>query len=274
MHDRIQQLITLGREHYNAGDYDKAESYLAQVAEQEHGFADICNMLGVIYHAQSKFEQAEQAFERALAINPGYTEAALNLAVTYDEARTIYDQAMSNSRRPAPQSATPHMEPFARGKLANMHADLGAAYAGMGFYEAAVREYGHALALCPHFVDLRVRLGIVYRDMQRHDDAIRELEHAVRDRPDYNLGRIHLGVTLFSVGKREQAISQWEAVLRRDPQDHRAAVYLRMVRDELRAPEAGSALRPPTHPGPYVGGDSGPLESLSDLTDDGDASGT
>ena len=33
------------------------------------------------------------------------------------------------------------MDPFARGKIANMHADLGAAYAGLAMFDEAVREY-------------------------------------------------------------------------------------------------------------------------------------
>ena len=128
MDDRLQQLIALGREHYNAGEYEKAEPFLGQVV-QEHrpSFADIYNMLGVIYHAQGRFADAEEAFETALRINPSYTEAALNLSVTYndrgkyDQAREVYAAAVSASHQ-QPSS----LDPFARGKLANMHADLGA----------------------------------------------------------------------------------------------------------------------------------------------------
>jgi Flp pilus assembly protein TadD len=52
MSDRIDQLITLGREHYKAGEYDKAEPLLAEAVGLRPRLADVSNMLGVIYHAQ------------------------------------------------------------------------------------------------------------------------------------------------------------------------------------------------------------------------------
>src|SRR5215467_6647830 len=103
-------------------------------------------MLGVVYHSQGRFSDAEEAFEAALRLNPRYTEAALNLSVTYndrgkyDRAREIYTRAVIGA------AGQPNMlERFARGKLANMHADLGAAYAGLAMFNEAVREYSKAL---------------------------------------------------------------------------------------------------------------------------------
>lgn len=232
MSDRVEQLITLGREHYKVGEYDKAEPLLAQAVSLEPRFADVYNMLGVIYHAQGRFQEAETAFEAALGINPNYTEAALNLSVTYndrgkyDRAREVYARAVSTTYK-APRS----LDPFARGKLANMHADLGAGYASLALYDEAVREYGNALALCPDFADLRVRLGAVYRDMGDHTAAIHELTTARDQRPEYLPARVHLGVAYFSAGRKDDAVAEWREVLVRDPANKSAALYLRMIRE-------------------------------------------
>lgn len=91
----------------------------------------------------------------------------------YDRAREVYSRVVTTSYQ-APRN----IDPFARGKLANMHADLGAGYASLAMYDEAAREYGNALNLCPEFADLRVRLGAVYRDMGDHDAAIHELTTA------------------------------------------------------------------------------------------------
>jgi len=259
MADRIDQLITLGREHYNAGELDRAEPLLTEAAAARPSFPDIYNMLGVIHHAQGRFQEAEEAFETALRINPRYTEAALNLAVTYndrgkyDRAREVYARVVSATT----DQANP-LDQFARGKLANMHADLAAAYASLALFNDAVREYSKALDLCPQFADLRVfskaldlcpqfadlrvRLGNVYRDMGVPHAAIAEFEHAKRLRPDYLPARIHLGITMFSVGRRDAAIAEWQAVLASDPANKSAQLYLRMVNDE-HGPKPGSALQ-------------------------------
>jgi len=241
MDDRLRQLIALGRDHYTAGEYDKAEQYLSQVVKENRGFADIFNMLGVIFHDQGRFAEAEDAFENALRINPSYTEAALNLSVTYNDrgkyhkAREVYAGAMSNSTQ---QSSS--MEPFARGKIANMHADLGVAYGDLRLYDDAVRELRRALELCPGFIDIRTRLGNVYRDMGDLEAARGEYSQVKSTKPDYLPARLALGVTLYSLGRREEAIAEWEGILEQEPGDRRAQAYLRMVRAQARTAQ-GSA---------------------------------
>jgi tetratricopeptide (TPR) repeat protein len=238
----VEQLIAQGREHYNLVELELAEPLLSEAAAARPTFPDVYNMLGVVYHAQGRFQEAEEAFEAALRLNPRYTEAALNLSVTYND-RGKYDLAREVYTRVIAASASqPNaLDQFARGKLANMHADLGATYAGLAMYDEAVREYSKALDLCPTFVDLRVRLGSVYRDMGVHHAAIAELEHAKRIRPDYAPARIHLGVTLFSLDRKEAAIAEWQAVLDADPNNKSAQLYLRMVQNE-NGPKPGSAL--------------------------------
>lgn len=242
MSDRLLQLISLGREHYVAGEYDRAEPVLAEVISIRPAFADVFNMLGVIHHAKGRFAEAEKAFENALRINPNYTEAALNLSVTYndlgkyDRGREIYSRVVEST-----SAAAQSLDPFARGKLANMHADLGDVYAGVRMYDEAIREYRHALALCPDFVDLRVRLGNVFRDMGNHRAAILELEAVKELKPDFLPARVSLGVVLFSLDRKADAMREWQDVLSRDPHHAAAARYLRMV-EIGEGPRPGSAI--------------------------------
>ena len=72
-----------GRDYYDNREYDKAEPLLLEVAESQAGFADVMNMLGVIYHDRGEVGRAQEYFEKALRLNPRYTEAALNLAVKH-----------------------------------------------------------------------------------------------------------------------------------------------------------------------------------------------
>jgi tetratricopeptide (TPR) repeat protein len=230
MDDRLKQLLTQGRDLYHNREYERAEKVLTEVLRETRGFADVHNMLGVIYHDMGRFAQAKDCFEQALAINPNYTEAALNLAVTYNdlgqyrEAKEVYSRAMAHTR------AHPRaLDPFAKGKIANMHADLGDAYQGIAFYAEAVREYGQALALCPTFIDIRTKLGNTYRDMGDVESALREYREVVSSNPSYLPARLQLGVTLYSAKRVDEAIAEWRAVLEVDASNKNALMYLKMV---------------------------------------------
>ena len=148
-------------------------------------------------------------FKEALRINPAYTEAALNLAVTlndlgkYREAKEIYERAMAASK-----NSPRHLDPFAKGKIANMHADIGAAYHAVGLYEDAVREYERALALCPKFVDIRTKLGTTFREMGNIVAAVREFERVKTENPKFAGGRLHLGLSYYAQGRRDEAAAR------------------------------------------------------------------
>ena len=126
MDKALRQDLTLGREYYLRGDQARAKEHLERVAEKAPTFADVFNMLGIIYHGIGQFSRAQRAFEQALKINPSYSEASLNLAVLYNdlgkynEARDIYNHTLHLATHRQGE-----MDPFIAGKLANMHADTG-----------------------------------------------------------------------------------------------------------------------------------------------------
>src|ERR1700733_14318311 len=186
MDEHTKQLLLLGREHYQKREFEKAEALLRQVLDQDDHVADVHDMLGVICHERGNFAQAEQHFERALAINPSYTEAALNLAVTYNDrgkyeaARQVYTRI-----RGVPGGTVQGLDPFARGKIANMHAEVGQAYADAGLAREAIVEYEKAVGLCPQFADLRTKLGTLLREINDLAGAREQYEAALEGRPTH-----------------------------------------------------------------------------------------
>ncbi len=230
MDEGLKQTLLLGREHYGKREYDKAEPLLRQVLQQDDRFADVHDMLGVIAHSRGNFMLAEQHFERALEINPSYTEAALNLAVTYNDrgkyeaARQVYSRIKGK-----PSGALSGLDPFARGKLANMHADLAQAYADSGLVHEAIAELEKAVGLCPQFADLRTKLGNLLREVKETPRAREHYEAAVAARPNYVPARLALGVTLLSQGEADGADEQWTRALEIEPENTQAKMYMRML---------------------------------------------
>lgn len=240
MDERVKQWLTQGREFYQKHDFERAEKLLGAVAEQQTGYADVFNMLGVIAHERSDFAAAEKHFETATRINPNYTEALLNLAVTYNDqakyeaARTVYQQI-----RNAREHSKDGVDPFAKGKIANMHADLATAYEEAGLPEEAIHELERAVSLCPAFVDIRSRLGVLYRDAGNLQAARQQFEAARELNPRYAHARVMLGITLLSLNEVDGALAEWKAALEHDPANRSAQMYIRMVENSRKS------MRPP-----------------------------
>lgn len=230
MREEIRQKLTLGREHYNKREFSKAEPMLRQAVQMGARYADVFNMLGVIRHDKGELESARQAFQEAVELNPNYTEAALNLVVTlndmgrYEEAREIYQRLVARGER-----APGGIDPYIRGKIANLHADLASAYQEAGLAAECMHELRKAILLCPEFVDLRLRLAKLYLEQRDLRAARLELEEALRYKPRYAAAHVALGLVHFEEGHAADAIAEWERALECDENDPTARMYLRMT---------------------------------------------
>ncbi|MFO0659836.1 MAG: tetratricopeptide repeat protein [Polyangiaceae bacterium] len=230
MDDKTRELLQQGRDLYEKKEYAKAEPLLEQLAASGIKYADVYDMLGVIAQMRGALRDARDLFRKALSINPNYTDALLNLAVAlnelrdYDGAKEVFDRLNHRS------SSTPgEIEPFARGKIANMHAEISQAYLDLGMLKEATDELERAVALAPTFADLRVRLGLLYRDGGDLEMARRELAAAVHVNPRYSRAQLLLGSTLLALGNTSGAREAWLTVLQNEPDNARAQSYLKML---------------------------------------------
>ena len=85
MDRRTHELHELGSQLFEEGKYSEAEPILKNVISDNPKYADVHNKLGIISHLKGAFKQASEYFRKALELNPGYTEASLNLAITYND---------------------------------------------------------------------------------------------------------------------------------------------------------------------------------------------
>ena len=234
----LRALVARGRAHYAAGENAEAIACLTEVLRGKAAYADVYDLLGVIYHQEGRLAEAEEMFRQALRLNPAYTEAALNLVVTcndlgkYGEAQAIYEQAMR-----AVKHAPRELDPFVKGKIANMHAELGATYRAVGAHDDALREYRRALALCPTFADVRTELAKTLHEAGDRDGATRELELVRAEHPRFVPGLLHLGLAYHAAGRAGDAAGAWRAALAVDPANRAAKLYMAMHDGQAKAPD-------------------------------------
>jgi tetratricopeptide (TPR) repeat protein len=230
MDAHVKQLLLLGREHFQRGDYERAEYLLKQVAVRADRFADVFDMLGVIAHSRGDFSLAEKHFRRALELNPAYTEARLNLVVTYTYLGK-YEEASALSSSMERRAG----DELARGKIANLHAEVAQAYEHAGLTREAIGELEKAVRLGPHFSDLRVRLAKLLREIGETERAVGELGRAIDANPRYVSAYLELALLHLSQGRRGAALEALAPVQELEPDNRRANVYRRAAEQGARA---------------------------------------
>ncbi|MBI5526708.1 MAG: tetratricopeptide repeat protein [Deltaproteobacteria bacterium] len=241
--DEFRRLVTVGTEAFHGKEYDKAEQSFLKALHIGKPFADVYYMMGIIFYHKGDLKKACGYLEEAVAINPGYTEAATNLALVYNElgnyrdARRVYD-TMAKTSSPVREG---ELEPYLKSKVANMYADIGDVFRSCGHHILAVEEYRRALGFCPQYLDIRNKLAQSLRDLGRHEDAITAFREILGANANFHGARVNLGVTLYATGRHAEAAAEWREVLRRDYANKSARMYLRMIHENLPG-EGGTTL--------------------------------
>mgnify|MGYP005812172631 CR=1 FL=1 len=223
----IRQLVQRGTAAFEAGEYAEAETLLLLVLDRNTTYANVYHMLGVIAGLRGASQRAVDLFRRALALNPRYSEAQLDLAITladmgaYDVAATEADKLRAREPGDADRPA-----PAVLGTLANAHADLARKYHALEMYAEAVEEYDKALRLCPNFPDLHTRRAASCRARRDYAGARASLTRALELNPRYVEAYVSLGQLHRQLGQPGEAVAAWERALELDPAHSLARAYL------------------------------------------------
>ncbi|HWR98929.1 MAG TPA: tetratricopeptide repeat protein [Candidatus Methanoperedens sp.] len=203
------------------------------------------NNLGTAWFERGDFAQAERRYREAIAINPGYATAHLNLANTLRESRREAEarDEFLEALRLAPTSADVHRGDgglLLAGALAALGRDaeaiplyrealrenprqpvvlinLGLALAGQGALGEAIARYREALAIDPASFEAHVNLGNALAVSGSPAAAVPHFREALRLRPGFAEGYANLGNALAAAGDGGGAVAAWEQALALKP---------------------------------------------------------
>lgn len=232
MNADAEQVFRRAERLFASGHYDQSRPLFEHiVSDHPEGYADVHNRLGVIHHMGGRVADAASCYERAVSVNPGYTEAALNLVVAlndlgrYEEAEQVFHDAADH--------AAGAEEATAVAAMANRHLAQGDEYTRLGHLEDALHEYRRALTLRPVYVDVICRVGQVLRRLDRLDDALRVLARAKELNAGYPEPYVQMGLIYFRKGFLDLALAEWSQALELDPSRRDAEALLATVRRAL-----------------------------------------
>lgn len=228
-----RELYKQAIEFFNDGNYREAEPLLKDILKLNPDYADVLNKMGIITSLKGDKKEAVEYFERALRKNPLYTEASLNLAITYNEMNE-FKKAQEVITKAA-QLATPEpngLDPYVSGKLANEHYRLGNIYLDFGIYEEAIDQYKKALRLHRGLVDVRTKMGVALRNLKFFDEAISQFTMAKEINSTYGPAWVQLGLTYYMQGSTGLAMQEWENALKEIPGLKEAELYLKLLKEK------------------------------------------
>ncbi|HEY7357366.1 MAG TPA: tetratricopeptide repeat protein, partial [Ktedonobacterales bacterium] len=185
---------------------------------------------GEKYYNADKYEEAIQALERAIQLDPGYVVAHFSKAESlYWLGR--YEEALI---------AVERVSELAPG-LAESYSLKGDVLQELGRYEEALIGYERAMELEPdqgyYYYYCK---GDVLRNMRRFDEALAAYEQAIKLVPDTPLYHNNKGCVLLDLQRPEEALAAFEQAIKLKPDYANAYRNKGDVLYELNRPEEAS----------------------------------
>jgi DNA-binding winged helix-turn-helix (wHTH) protein/tetratricopeptide (TPR) repeat protein len=150
--------------------YPAAKAAALKALQFDNSLAESHASLGMVYfYYEWKWSEAEQEFQRAIALNPNYVLAhswyALNLG-----AMGRYEEAFDHVRQ------AQQLDPLSL----EINTVVGRIFYFSRQYDRSVNAYRKAIDLDPYYARAHTRLGMTYAAMGAFGDAIHEFEESQR----------------------------------------------------------------------------------------------
>jgi tetratricopeptide (TPR) repeat protein len=230
MHVSADHLLAQARERFAVQDYYGAAHLLEDVLGSGRSFADVHHLLGLSLALLGQTERALEQFELALALNPRYIEANIHRGILLNElGRTEEAEAAFRAAVAQGEGGSEGYSRPVAAKLANLHAEVGAAYAEAGAVNQAIEQFRRAVTLGPAFHDLRYRLARLLLEAGRPLEAREELEAIVAEHPDFLDAAASLGLAHYLAGNAASARELWARCRTQRSPDARVDAYLAMA---------------------------------------------
>jgi tetratricopeptide (TPR) repeat protein len=218
-----------GEAAYRARNYSDAtaifEHYTGQRPNNPWGHY----MLGLSAWKGGDLAKSEQAFEKALSVDPQHVKSLLNLSRVFIEQKR-HDDAIDRLTRAA------DIDP----ESIQVHRLLGRTYHTQRKTDEAEDAYRRAIEL--HELDAwsMNNLGLLLFETERADEALPLLARAVELKPEVPAFHNNLGMALEHTGRFREAAAAYQGALTADPRYDKAQRNLARIEAVLRESPDGT----------------------------------
>ena len=214
---------------FHDGYFEKGESLLTPVREQDPQMYLVPFMLGEAHLRQQKWAEAAVEMKKCLELNPNFDQAMTGLAralIKTDnipEAKKWLEQALKKN----PQN---HRAWYEMG-MADARTDKG----------AAIADLEKAAAIQPNFAPVRRDLGILLIQQKNYPEALKHLAKAtdlgMQDAALFNF----LGIAYSNTDQLQKAVASYQEALKLDPKLAEAHLNLAYAYQRLNRTQSSGA---------------------------------
>jgi len=195
-----------GQAAYEARKYSDATAIFDRYTTERPANAWGHYMLGLSAWKSGDLAKSEQAFEKALSVDPKHVKSLVNLSRVLIEQKRP-DEAVERLSRAA------EIDP----ESTEVFRLLGRTYYTQGKTEEAVTAYRRAIELNELDAWSMNNLGLMFLETDRADDALPLLTKATELRPEVPAFQNNLGMALEHTGHFKAAADAYKAALAADP---------------------------------------------------------
>ena len=206
--------------------FSQAESLLQALHTHRLGSASTYSLQASCYHQKNQFKKALALYQRALALDPLYLEALLNLSLLcfdlgdYKKAVVYYNKVR--------QILAQKQENQWKSDMAYRHLQLAQNYYSKSYYHESLLEFLKARSYIKKSKSLPLHLKVIrcLWKLNRRGEAVQKLLTLKRENPRSVDVLLLLGEFYFYMKKITFAILEWERVLKLDSKNTQALKWL------------------------------------------------
>jgi len=204
--EKATKYYQAGMIHFRNGKLSSAENAFKKALKLDPDHADTHNDLGNLYQQRGRLKESYNAYRKALKIAPNHP-LLLNNVGNVLMLQGEFENALNWLNKAVTQDPD----------CAAAHSNLGSTLQCLGENTRAVIAFRRAIELDPHHSLYFCNLGGILIDLEALDEAVDCYNQALRVNPEDQRAYLGLGKAWNALGDLDQAVSSYQKAISIDP---------------------------------------------------------
>jgi tetratricopeptide (TPR) repeat protein len=202
----LKETFDLALKNHQKNNIKEAQNLYNKILAIDPNYVDAHNNLGAIFKELRENQKAISCFEKAIAINPNYADAHNNLGIIFKELgenqKTIscFEKAIAINPN-----------------YTDAYYNLGIIFKELSENHKAKECYEKAIKIDPNYVNALNNLGIIFKELDENQKAKECYEKAIAINPNNSEALNNLGAIFKELGENQKAKECYEKAIAINP---------------------------------------------------------